>query len=236
MATSTPVALSALHQVHLALGADMADGGSWQRPSSYTSAEAEFDGLRNAVGLCDVSPAGKLLVQGEDIDAYLGTAFSEIADLPGGRVLRRQPKGAGSHATLARLAGDEVLVFTGPGQATAFAETLGEAADRCVHAVDVTSALAGIKIAGPRSHHLLAAVTELDTSPQAFDDLSCAQARIAEVHGTLLRLDAGDLPSYELYVDRGYAEYIWEALMEAGAHLGVVPFGSDALAQLGTGE
>ena len=214
----------------------MVDGHGWQRPSSYTSAEDELDGLRNAVGLCDVSPAGKLLVQGEAIDAYLGAAFSEIAELPGGGVLRQQPKGGGPQVTLARLAGDEVLVFTGPGQAPALAETLGEAADRCVHVVDVTSALAGIKIAGPQSSHLLAAVTELDTSPQAFDDLSCAQARIAEVHGTLLRLDAGDLLSYELYVDRGYAEYIWEALMEAGAHLDVVPFGSEALAQLGTGE
>jgi len=236
MATSTPVAQSALHHVHLALGAAMTDSDGWPHPSRYTSADAELDGLRTAVGLCDVSPVGKLLVQGEAVDAYLSAEFSEIADLPGGRVLRQQPKGAKSQATLARLAQDEVLVITGPGQAPALAENLGEAADRCAHAVDVTSALAGIKIAGPESHRLLAAVTELDTSPQAFDDLSCAQARVAEVHGTLLRLDAGDLLSYELYVDRSYAEYIWDALMEAGAHLDVVHFGSEALAQLGTGE
>ena len=216
----------------------MVDRHGWQRPARYTSVDDELDRLRQAVGVCDVSPNGKLLVQGEDIDALLSAAFPETASLKTGHTLRQQLRGtpAAQEMVLARLADDEVLVLCAPGQAPSVAGTLSQAPAECGHAVDITSALTGFKIAGPLAHRLLAAVTELDTSPEAFDDMSCAQARVAEVHGTVLRLDAGALLSYELYVDRGYGEYMWEVLMEAGEEHGAVPFGTEALERLEPGE
>ena len=238
MATSTPIALSALHYVHVTLGAVMVDSHGWQRPARYTSADDELERLQRAVGMCDVSPSGKLLVQGESIDALLGASFPKMEPLQTGRVLRQELRGppAAQEIVLARLADDEVLALCAPGQAPSVSEALGQAPAECGHAVDITSALAGFKIAGPLAHRLMAAVTELDTSPEAFEDMSCAQASIAEVHGTVLRLDAGAVQSYELYVDRGYGEYMWDALMESGEEHGVVPFGTEALARLESGE
>ena len=141
--------------------------------------------------------------------------------------------GAGG-VLVCRLADDELLVLTGPGQAHSISESFGRAVAQCVHAVDITSALAGVKVAGPMAHQLLAAVTEIDTSARAFSNMSCAQAKVAEVHGTLLRCDDGSLHSFELYVEREYGEYMWDALREAGERHGVAPFGIEALRRLGS--
>ena len=238
MATSTPIALSALYYMQVALCAVMVDGDGWRRPARFTSAEEELELLQGAVGLCDVSPSGKLLIQGEAIDALLDAAFPDMGPLDTGRVQRQPFKGGtGVHEViLARLADDELLVLSAPGLAPSVAELLSEAPVECGHAVDITSSLTGVKIAGPLAQRLLAAVTELDTSPEPFPDMSCAQTKVAEVHGTLLRRDAGALLSYELYFDRGFGEYMWDALMEAGEVYGVAPFGIEAMARLESGE
>ena len=86
------------------------------------------------------------------------------------------------------------------------AETLGSMADACAHTVDVTSARTGVCVAGPAAQLTLAGVTETDTSPHSFQDMSCAQGAISQIHATLIRHDLGDLPCYYIYVDRAYGE------------------------------
>ncbi len=229
-----PIALSAMHYQHLALGAVMVDRDGWQRPARYTSVKQELDRLREAVGLCDISPVGKLSVQGDDLDSALARAFGD-ARPPDVGAVQRESVGSGSarspHA-LARLAHDEAMVFTEPGHAAAVSETLEQQADLCAHVVDVTSGLGGVRITGPSGHLLLAGVTELDASPEALPELSCAQTRIAEVHAVLLRLDLGNIRSYEVYFGREFGEYMWDALLEAGDEHGAVPVGIEAMEEL----
>jgi len=55
---------------------------------------------------------------------------------------------------------------------------------------------------------------------------------VAEVHGTLLRIDTGGLPSFDLYFGREFGEYLWDALLEAGGEYSVAPFGIEAMARL----
>ena len=62
--------------------------------------------------------------------------------------------------------------------------------------------------------------------------MTCAQAKLAEIHGTVLRRDLGGLTSYDLYVGREYGVYMWDALMEAGEEHGLVPFGTEAMESL----
>ena len=136
----------------------------------------------------------------------------------------------------ARLTADEALLITAPNQSSMVAETLGDMPGRCAHSVDITSARTGICVAGPAAQGTLAAVTEIDTSPRSFTDMSCAQGGISQVHATLIRHDLGDLPRYFIYVDRSYGEYLWETLVEAGERYGILPFGTDALSRLQPGS
>ena len=74
---------------------------------------------------------------------------------------------------------------------------------------------------GPSRSELLSKLSELDASPAAFPNLHCAQTRCAEIHGTLIRVDLGSLPSYDLYFSREFGEYMWEAIFHAGEECGV---------------
>ena len=94
--------------------------------------------------------------------------------------------------------------------------------------LDHTSGLAGVRLTGPGSDQLLSKLTELDTSPEAFPNLSCAQTRCAEIHGTLIRTDLGLLPSYDLFFPREFGEYMWDAIFEAGEEFGVAAVGFEA--------
>ena len=234
MPTWNPVRLSAMHRQHLELGAVMVESDGWQRPARYIRAEQELQQLQKAVGLCDISPVGKLSLQGDDLDSLLNAAFPDMRPLDPGAVSQQ---GIGSEPALqsivlARLAEDEALVLTDPNRAPSVAETLGERPHECTHIVDITSALAAVRITGPLGHLLLASVSELDTASEVLPNMSCAQARIAEIHVMLLRLDVGDLPSYELYFGREFGEYMWDALTEAGHEYQAMPFGIEASARL----
>jgi sarcosine oxidase subunit alpha len=223
-----------MHHRHVAAGALMEEIDGWLRPARYASVEEELGGLRQGVGLCDVSPTGKLLLQGEAVDDILGAAFPALGTLDIGGVRAHSLKigSTDRHVVPARLAADEVLVLTPPNMAASVAELLVPRPEQCGHAVDITSALAGVQVTGPLAHPLLRAVTEVDTSPAGFPDMTCVQAPVAEVHGTLLRRDAAGLLSFELFYGREYGEYVWDALMEAGEEYGVSPFGVESLNSL----
>ena len=223
-----------MHYRHLSLGAVMVERDGWQRPARYTPVERELDQLREAVGLCDISPVGKLSVQGDDLDSALARAFGDARPLVVGAVQRRSvSSGSGQlPVALAYLAQDEAMVLTEPGHAAAVSEALEQRADLCAHVVDVTSGLGGIRITGPSGHLLLAGVTELDASPDALPELSCAQTRVAEVHAVLLRLDLGSVLSYEVYFGREFGEYMWDALLDAGDEHGATPVGIEAMEKL----
>ena len=228
------VGLSPFHHKLVDLGAVMVETDGWQRPSRFTFIEDEVDRLRQAVGLLDISPDGKLSLQGREIDGLLAAVFPGMSPLEVGRAETWRIDGglSGDEVGLARLADDEVFAVTGPGEATGLAERLLHTEPDCAHAVDVTSAFAGVRVTGRYAHHLIRALVEVDTSPAAFADGACAQLRAAEVYGLLIRQDIGGLPSFDLYFGREYGDYMWDALTQSGEQYNVAPYGLQALALL----
>ena len=234
MTTWNPIKLSAVHHRHVALGATMVDQGGWRRPSSYTTSQQEHDGLCSGVGLCDVSPAGKLYLQGADIDALFKAALPQAPILTEGQVARHTLSTGDEVARilLCRFAEDQLLVVTPPGKEQDVAEALNLPQESCVHLVDITSALTAIRVVGPRSRETLERLIDMDLSAEAFQNLRCAQASMALVHAMMVRIDFGDELGFELYVGRDLGEYIWDALMEAGRDLDITPFGLETLRRL----
>ena len=150
MTAPRPQALSALHHVHLALGAEMGESYGWLRPVRYSTPDEECEAVRGGVGLCDTSPSGKLLLHGE-IDRYVMEGLQQGGpEEPGDAGLMQFTEDSGIGDILAaRLAADEALLVTAPNQSPMVAETLGSMADACAHSVDVTSARTGHLRRGP---------------------------------------------------------------------------------------
>ena len=221
----TPVKKSAFHHKQLAIGAHMVERDGWLQPAYYSSVDQESRLLNEVAGVCEISPSGKVLAQGDDLDDFLRKVLLVDKTPAVGEVRRVSLPASG---LLARLTTDECLVLSDAAELSKWTMTLGGNPPDCVHVLDHTSGLAGVRLTGPGSDQLLSKLTELDTSPDAFPNLSCAQTRCAEIHGTLIRTDLGPLASYDLFFPREFGEYMWDVIFEAGEEFGVAAVGFEA--------
>jgi sarcosine oxidase subunit gamma len=93
------------------------------------------------------------------------------------------------------------------------------AARRCA-LTDASSALERIELSGPRARDLLASGCALDLHPQHFASGRCARTRFAQV-AVVLRPQVAD--SFELYVDRSLAEWVWGWITDGAVEGGFAP-------------
>ena len=235
MPTWSPFKLTAMHHQHLRLGATMVDHVGWQRPAHYTSREEELQNIRNTGGICDTSPAGKFYIQGDDVGTLLENVFPEAASLGINRSTISNLGSTKGGLLISRFSHDEVFITCSPDDTGLNSQVLRGNLNGCLHFVDMTSTYAAVTVVGPKSAQLLSQLTDLNISPSAFLDLSCAQGQLAEVYTIIVRSDQAGLPSYNVYVGRDLSEYVWEVMLEAGHGLGIVPVGFESLKQLDSG-
>jgi sarcosine oxidase subunit alpha len=94
-----------------------------------------------------------------------------------------------------------------------------------VELTDITQALCAVNLAGPQAREILAQLTDLDCSPEAFVYLDAKQARVASVPSLILRIGfVGEL-GYEIHFPSAYGEHVWDAILAAGEPHGIRPFG-----------
>jgi sarcosine oxidase subunit alpha len=224
------------HQAHAAVPLV---AGEWIRPDSYGDPAAEVRAVRSAVGIIDVTPLGKLDLQGLDVPKLLAAAYlNKWAKLDVGAVrygvMCAEDGVVFDDGVTGRLAENHYLMSTTSSGAAAVWQHLEnllqtEHPDWRVHITPLTTAYASINIAGPRSRELLARLTDVDLSADAFPYMRVRTGRIAEVDDCVLwRIGFTGELSYEIHVPASYGLRVWEALLDRGRDLGVRPFGVEA--------
>ena len=91
----------------------------------------------------------------------------------------------------------------------------------------MTGAYGVINIAGPVAREILASLTELDLSSEAFPLGHFRETLVANVPSKVIRVSFVSEMAYELHAPMSQMPTLWNALMETGAAKGVRPFGSD---------
>ena len=233
MAAALPERRTAMHHIHLDMGAVMVDADGWRLPLNYGDTAREAGWLRETVGICDVSPIGKVRVVGGDAALAVTTLASLPVEEQVGLVVEADsPLEGGGKLLAACLASDEYLILTPPGRARPAIAWMRSAPADCAHAVDVTSGLCGVSLVGPATREVLSRVTEVDISSARLPDLRCVQSRFAEIQALLIRRDVNDIPIYQLYAGREFGEYLWEVLVDAAGEVGGGPVGTEAMSGL----
>ena len=230
MKTPAAVRLSAMYRRQLAQHATFKDEAGWRVADLYTSADGEAAAARRGVGLHDASATGKLGVRGGDLEPLV-TALTGRERPPVGRASRVEIHGAA--ALLCRLAADELLLLTRPGDLASVESMVAKTAETvgCAHVTDLTSAFAAVDLIGPRVIALLERLLPLDLSEAAMPPLAVVQGELARVHAIVLRRD-GRLPAFRIMVAREYGEFVWDSLRDAGHDLGLTLVGAAARARL----
>lgn len=219
----------------------MTEWDGWLLPESYRGPEEEVKAALESVGLAEESANTKIDIKGNDIDAFIDRSLG-VKPGPGrpGQVSFR-PEGAGWEGVpirhLCRLAKDHAfLVLDGSKSLSPNSPIRVEdhgATNLSVYLTNVTSVFAGVTLAGPLSSRVLSRLTDLETSSEAPPSPVCAEGPVADIQTLLIRSGASigerRVTFNELYFGRDYAEYFWDAMMEAGREHGVVPIGTAAL-------
>jgi len=199
--------------------------------------QAEARHVREKVGLIDVSTLGGLDVRGPDAAELLERLYTfGFAKLAIGRT--RYALMTNEHGVViddgvcARLAEWHFYVTaTTSGVDRLYQQMLKWNAQwrLDVDITNVTAALAAVNLAGPLSRQVLERVCDdVDLSAQAFPYLGVRLGKVAGIAARILRVGfVGEL-GYEVHVPARHAERLWDALMQAGAGLGIRPFGVEA--------
>ena len=238
MTAIVPERRTAMYHAQLSMGAVMSTVEGWQLPTGYGDVSQEAARLRDTVGVSDISPVGKLRVVGAGAAAAVGALTPPATELAAGKVseVGSLAELSGGNLLAAWLTADELLVLTPTGQVQAALDAMPNLDAICAHVVDITSGLCGVSIIGPASTRLISRITDLNISPRAMPDLTCAQARFADVQGLLLRRNIQSIPAYQLYASREFGEYLWDALIDAATETGGGPVGTEALARFRSGN
>jgi glycine cleavage system aminomethyltransferase T len=239
---SSPVRQTALYHKHLALQATMVESEGWLLPQSYAGADKELDTALKSVGICDSSADVKVDVRGAsgEVDGFLRQVLAGGVIGRTGQV-SAYPTSTGNKAIryVCRLASDRSLIVLRPtrvSRASPLDAEIDAPKNQSVYLTNVTSALAGITVFGPAAPRVLSRLSSLDLSSDVRPSPSCTEGAVAGVQCAVVRSDAmgagGPVDLFDLYFGRGYAEFVWDALSEAGHDLGVTPVGTAARARM----
>ncbi|MCP4084820.1 MAG: FAD-dependent oxidoreductase [Actinomycetia bacterium] len=235
-----PTRVSSIQPWHNRHGATAILAGQWIRPDHYGDPQAEVRNVRENVGIIDVTPLGKLDLRGPDVPHLLGLLYTnKWMQLPVGGVrygmMCAEDGVVLDDGVTGRLTDDHyIMTTTSSGAATVWewAEMWlqTERPDWHVHVTPVTTAYTSINVAGPRSRQLVERVVDgIDLSPGAFAYMQVRRGTVAGVAQCFMwRIGFTGELSFELHVPAGHGLHVWEALLDAGADLGVQPFGLEA--------
>jgi len=222
-ATFDPVKRSPGHRQHAALGARFTREADWDVPADYGSVDEERQAVTEGVAVADATARGKVDLRG-DLAPVIASLTGRRA-LETGAVLAKGTQDGGFH--LALISSRWALALCRPDsleRCLAHAEEAAAGGDAM--ATDVTSLYAGLALFGPGAVGVLSRLTAFDAG--GLDEGACAATRVAEIPAILARPAVGGSP-FELYVGSEYGRYAWEAILEAGAPLGIRPVGWEAL-------
>jgi glycine cleavage system T protein (aminomethyltransferase) len=191
--------------------------------------DIEYNALRNAAGLIDVSPLFKYQLRGPDAERLVDRVITrEAAHVKPGRVIYTPwCDSAGrviDDGTLMRRDDGSWFWTAAEGQLR-WLRLNARGLD--VEIEDRTEQLAALAVQGPLSRALLEAAAQTDLS-----DLRYFGRRSLELAGATVDVSrtgyTGDL-GYELWIERADALAVWDALMETGTAYAVRPVGILAL-------
>ncbi|HLF57411.1 MAG TPA: aminomethyltransferase family protein [Thermoanaerobaculia bacterium] len=194
-----------------------------------TAHDREYFAFRESAGLLDVSPLFKYEVHGPDAAALLSRMMvRDVSKLRVGRVAYScwcDDEGKViDDGTVARL-DDDYFRVTAADPTYYWLQAVGRGFRATIE--DSSARLAVVALQGPRSREVLRAAS--DAAIDALEFFGVTRARVDGLEVWISRTGyTGDL-GYEIWVERGGALPLWDALVAAGRPHGLEPAGLDAL-------
>jgi len=243
-----PIRRTPIYQWHVDNKAVFEPVGQWRRAYTYTKAgetkqesiNREILAVRHKVGLLDASTLGKIEIKGPDAGEFLDRMYTNMfSTLKVGRcrygLMMNELGFLTDDGVTVRLAEDHFLMHTTSGGADRIAAWLEEWLQTewthyKVFVTPVTEQWAQFAIAGPRARNVLAKLEpNFDISNEAFPHMSFCEGKLGGYPVRVFRISFSGEQSYEVATPANMGRGLWNAIIEAGAELGLEAYGTEAL-------
>ncbi|MEO8259847.1 MAG: glycine cleavage system aminomethyltransferase GcvT [Acidobacteriota bacterium] len=231
--TDAPLKKTPLHSRHRTSGAKMVPFGGWEMPLEYSGIAAEHMAVRTRAALFDVSHMGEIEIAGADaIAAVQRISSNDAASLQVGQaqysaLLTRRGTFV-DDLLVYRLAPTHFLLVVNAGQIeTDFAwineqiQGLGD-----VVAVNASSRYALLAVQGPAALEVLQPLTGIDLG--AMPSYRFAHGEVANIRATVSRTGYTGEDGFEVFVPPQSADRVWQAILDTGRPVDVIPAGLGA--------
>ncbi|MGI6093493.1 MAG: glycine cleavage system aminomethyltransferase GcvT [Veillonellaceae bacterium] len=219
-----------LYDTHVKYGGKMVEFGGWLLPVQYSGIIEEHQAVRQKAGLFDVSHMGEVLVKGPDALAYLqrlvANDVSKIADTQ----IQYTPMCYSNGGTV-----DDLLIYKRSNEEY-FLVINAANIDKDwnwmqensvgfnIELINLSDETALLALQGPLAETILSKLTDAPLGELRFYWFM-PQITVAGKSVMISRTGYTGEDGFEIYCQPQDAEYLWEALMEAGRPLGLMPAG-----------
>ncbi|WP_118134556.1 sarcosine oxidase subunit alpha [Oceanicella sp. SM1341] len=231
-----------------AAGAVFEPVGQWRRARYFprpgedmdTAVARECRATRTAIGMFDASTLGKIEVVGPDAVEFMNRMYTNPwTKLQPGRcrygLLLGDDGFIRDDGVIGRLAHDRFHVTTTTGGAARVLNMMEDYLQTEWPELDVwltstTEQWSTIALNGPRVAELLRPLVEgVTLTEEAFPHMSVAECTVAGMPARLFRVSFTGETGFEVNVPAPMGPALWQRLAEAGAPLGLTPYGTEAM-------
>ncbi|WP_039017305.1 sarcosine oxidase subunit alpha family protein [Halocynthiibacter namhaensis] len=245
--TFQPLRRTPMHAWHEEQGAYMEPVGHWRRPYTYPrGAETHQDAVkreilntRSNVGLLDASTLGKLIVKGPDAAKFMDMMYTNMmSTLKIGKcrygLMCSENGFLSDDGVVARIDEDTWLCHTTSGGADRIHGWMEEWLqtewwDWKVHVANVTEQLAQVAVVGLNARKVLEKIGGMDVSKETLPFMEWKDGTIGGFDCRVYRISFSGELSYEIAVPASQGRAFWDALLDAGAEFGIMPYGTEGL-------
>ncbi len=220
---------TALTQLHISLGAKMAEFAGYNMPIVYSSINEEHKAVRNSVGVFDVSHMGEFRVKGEKaLDLIQLVTTNDVSKLSDGKVqyscLPNNEGGIVDDLLVYRNAADDYYLVVNASNIEKDWNWIKAHNTFGAEMENLSDGMSLLAVQGPNAAATLQKLTAVNLSDipyYAFEVGTLAGIEDVIISSTGYTGAGG----FELYVGNADALKLWEAVFDAGKEFGIVPAG-----------
>lgn len=222
-----------LYDRHEAAGGKIVPFAGYLLPVQYpTGVIAEHMAVRTKAGLFDVSHMGELMFTGADALANLNHMLpNDMGGMYDGQVryspLCNEAGGCVDDLIVYKVSDTAYLVVVNASNRQKDADWMGARVFGDCKMEDISDTVAQVALQGPNSKEIITRLAGEETLPKKYYSFT-RDVTVGGVKCLVSRTGYTGEFGYELYCSNGDAPALWDALLEAGADLGLIPCGLGA--------